>query len=445
MKRFILILTAALLAATTAQAVTWQKTFGGGEGYCVQEIEDGYVVTGFISPEPVALWFFKTDTLGNTLWSKSYGGTGSVTAIGHSVRETQDKGFIITGVRWEGFSEIWLLKTDENGDTVWTRNFGESRGRCVQQTRDGGYILTGRKEWDPSRLFLLKTDSLGDSLWMRTYLPDGWIYSRGLFVEETDDNGFIVAGFIGYDEEDHFNHALWVIRTDSLGDTLWTYQGEGAWDYLRQGRCVHETSDGQYIVLANFGLFKFDEDGKNLWVRDYRNGSCVQETDDAGYALTGDGMSLFSSSSSDANPGDMWLLKTNGQGDSLWERTYEGWSYSFYIEQTRDRGFILTGGGLLKTDSLGMLGVTEEPVIEADKGWEIGSPIGRRIVIFYENLPQGLHAKVFNVAGQQVDEIHVTGNKGFITWGIGHPPGVYFIQAPNKLNQTVTAKVVIIH
>lgn len=450
MKKLVLVILATTLATTTAHGVTWQKTYEGGEGYCVQEIEDGYIVTGFIAPEPVALWFLKTDTLGNTIWSKTYGGTGSVAAGGYSVQKTQDDGFIITGVWWEGFSGIWLLKTDENGDTVWTRNFGESVGHCVQQTHDGGYIITGRRNWIPSELFLLKTDSLGDSLWMRTYLSDGWTYSKGLSVEETYDRGYVIAGLIGYEENEHFKEALWIIRTDSLGDTLWTYQGEEAWDYLRQGRCVRETSDGQYIVLANFGLFKFDQDGNNLWMRDYRDGSCVQETHDEGYALTGDGVALFSSSSSDANPENMWLHKTNSQGDSLWRRMYsEG--ISNYLVQTRDKGFIITGycneGDLylLKTDSLGLLGVTEEPVIEAEVGWKVGSPIGRRIAVFYNDLPQGLHARIYNVAGQQVDEIHASGNSGFITWGINHPPGVYFIQAPNKINQTSTAKFVLVH
>ncbi|MBD3286948.1 T9SS type A sorting domain-containing protein [candidate division WOR-3 bacterium] len=100
---------------------------------------------------------------------------------------------------------------------------------------------------------------------------------------------------------------------------------------------------------------------------------------------------------------------------------------------------------MIKTDSLGLLGVNEEPVIEADRGWEISSRIGRRIAVFYEDLPQGFHARVYNAAGQQVAEIHTSGSSGFVTWGTGHPPGVYFISAPNKLNQTITAKVVILH
>jgi len=450
MKRFSLVLTLAALATTTAQAVTWQKTFGSGEGYCVQEVEDGYIVTGYNSIGQVALWLFKTDTLGNTIWSKTYGGAGSVTAGGYSIQKTQDNGYIITGVRWEGFSQIWLLKTNEKGDTVWTRNFGRSVGHCVQQTQDGGYILTGRRDWFPCSLFLLKTDSLGDSSWMRTYLLDDWVYSLGYFVQQTDDKGYIVAGLIGDTTFENGRSALWLIKLDSLGDTLWTYiQGGDNWGDVDNGRCVRQTADNQYIALANFGLLRFEQEGDTLWTRPYRNGSCVQETEDEGYALTGEGRALLSFSSSVANPGNMWLLKTNDQGDSLWERTYtEG--QSFYLVQTRDKGFIVTGHKedglfLLKTDSLGLLGVTEEPVIEADKGWKVGSPIGTRITIFYADLPQGFHAKVFNVTGQQVDEIHATGNKGFITWGISQPPGVYFIQAPNKLNQTSTAKVVIIH
>ena len=375
------------IAATTAHGVTWMRIFEPEEWddcRCVQEIEDGYIVTG---SKGDSLWLFETDSLGDVIWEKTYMGSDT-SGDGNFVQLTKDGGYIITGIMYTGFSQILLLKTDKNGDTVWTQNFGRSIGHCVQQTQDGGYIITGRKNWIPSELFLLKTDSLGDSLWMRTYLPDGWTYSKGLFVEETDDGGYIVTGLIGYEEDDHFKEALWLIRTDSLGDTLWSYQGEGSWDYPRQGNSVRETRDGQYIALANFGLFKFNEEGDNLWIRDYRNGNCVQETEDGGYALNGDAATfLYSLNAAALLAEDISLLKTNEQGDSVWERTYIPGA-SRYLVQTRDKGFIMTGQSagvpfLIKTDSLGILWETEEPGVETYKGWEVGSNISRRIVIFY--------------------------------------------------------------
>jgi hypothetical protein len=454
MKRLVLI---TLLTASMASAVTWSRIFDTEEWddfRCVQEVDEGYIVTGFTNtygPGDKALWLLKIDTMGNTIWSKTYAGTGDSTGQGNFVQPTNDGGYIIAGKLFTTLNQIWLLKTDDNGDTVWTKNYGSSIGYCVQQTHDGGYIVTGRRDWNDYRLFLLKTDSNGDSIWMRTYLQNDWVHSMGYFVDLTDDGGFIVAGLIEDTTFEDGRTACWIIRTDSLGDTTWTYiQGGVNWHDFDNGRCARQTEDSQYIALANFGLIRINLEGDSLWTQPYADGSCVQQTEDEGYVLSGNAVKLASFvTSPKPNPDEAWLLKTDTLGDTEWRRAYfEGITY--YVAETRDKGFIIAGRNiddpfLIKTDSLGLLGVTEEPVIEPNEGWKIGSPIGSRIALFYDDLPQGLHAKVYNSAGQQVDEVHVTGSRGFITWGIGYPPGIYFIQAPNKLNQAVTAKVVILH
>ncbi|MBD3286776.1 hypothetical protein GF359_09165, partial [candidate division WOR-3 bacterium] len=82
MKRLVLI---SLLAASVSSAVTWSKIFDTEEWdgcWCLQEIEDGYIVTGRTSTYVEggnALWLFKTDTLGDIVWSKAYAGTNDTT------------------------------------------------------------------------------------------------------------------------------------------------------------------------------------------------------------------------------------------------------------------------------------------------------------------------------------------------------------------------------
>jgi len=454
MKRLVLI---TLFAASLASAVTWSRIFNTEEWddfRCVQEVDDGYIITGMtktFGPGDYALWLLKVDTLGNTIWSKDYAGKSDTTGWGNFVQPTTDGGYIIAGKMHTGINQIWLLKTNENGDTLWTKNYGNSIAYCIQQTSDGGYIVTGRRNWNDPRLFLLKTDSEGDSLWMRTYLLADWTYSMGYFVQQVYDGGFVCAGLISDTTFENVRAACWILRTDSLGDTLWTYtQGGDNWGDADDARCVRQTDDSLYIALANFGLIRINLEGDSLWTQSYADGSCVQQTEDVGYVLSGNAVKLTSLvTNSNQDPDNVWLLKTNDLGDTEWIRTYwEGITY--YVAKTRDKGFIIAGRNiddpfLIKTDSLGLLGIDEEPVIEVNRGWEVSSHIGKRIAVFYDDLPLGFHARVYNVAGQQVAEIHASGSSGFVTWGIGQPPGVYFISAPNKHNQTITAKVVILH
>jgi hypothetical protein len=138
----------------------------------------------------------------DTLWTKTYGGIDF--EAGYSVTQTKDGGYIIAGVTCYSFNnDAYLIKTDSNGDTLWTRTYGriwgsnkDNWGYSVAPTSDGGYIIAG---WTSSfgtggyDVYLIKTDSNGDTLWTKTYGGSGDDFGNS--VAQTGDGGCIITGY----------------------------------------------------------------------------------------------------------------------------------------------------------------------------------------------------------------------------------------------------------
>ncbi|MBM3322537.1 hypothetical protein FJY69_03565, partial [candidate division WOR-3 bacterium] len=222
----VLLLLALLPAAAPAQ-VTFQRTYGGfadDDALSVRQLGDGgYILAGWTDSFGARIrdaWLIKTDSLGDTVWTRTFGGPDYDGA--RSVWQTRDGGYAITGFI-NGGGNAWFIKTDSLGDTAWTRSFGAAGrddGRSVQQTNDGGYVIAGYTashgagDYDA---WLIKTDSRGDTTWTRTF---GGEWNDGATsAQQTADGGYVIVGVT--DSYGAGSCDAWLIKTDSSGSVVW--------------------------------------------------------------------------------------------------------------------------------------------------------------------------------------------------------------------------------
>jgi hypothetical protein len=389
--RLTLLLTLIVLTVNISFAqVTFQKTYGGinyDAAYDVEQITDGgYIITGTTHSfgiDSTAIYLIKTDSIGDTLWTRTFRGTNN--NYSNSVQQTVDGGFIIGGstnsFSTGGNDDVYLIKTNATGDSIWTKAYGgvfSEGGSCVQQTADNGYIIVGSTNsfgagsYD---VYLIKTDAIGDTLWSKTF--GGAANDIGYSVQQTTDGGYIITGYtwsygVG-------NNNVYLIKTDSTGTLSWSKTFGGA--NYDQGYSVKQTADGGYIIAgttrsfgagnSNIYLIKTDTYGLLLWSRtfggtNYDQAWFVQQTTDGGYIISG------TTESFGAGPNDAYLIKTDANGDTLWTKTIGGASdeQGLSVKQTPDGGYIMAGTTsysfgfgtdvyLVKTDNSGNSGCNQ--------------------------------------------------------------------------------------
>jgi predicted secreted protein len=366
----------------------WSKTFGGdGMDACtsmLQTADEGFALFGYAhSFEAASDWLVKTDEHGNMEWNKTIGGgvsfiqtsDGGFAFVGTNASSIE--GYIPVGIMPEGFwSHVWLAKTDEYGNIEWTQTYDEKtgyyHGSSVIQTTDGGFALAGSSFsyfGEYSDLVLIKTDSMGNNEWSRSYGGSDEEFDPYGLVQ-TSDGGFALAAKTYSYGEGYVD--IWLIKIDETGNTEWsrTYGGERM-DYPTS---LIQLSDGSFVLAGcadsfgargyDFWLIKTDNQGNMLWNQTYgteyqdTNPSLVQ-TLDGGFALAG-----FTWADPEAY---FLLIKTDNRGNMLWNQTYSGGAVIGLptLIQTLDGGFALSGGKgsfgtgdydfwLIKTDAQGI-------------------------------------------------------------------------------------------
>jgi PKD repeat protein len=309
----------------------WVTAIGGNDddyGYCVQQtLDNGYIITGAKGGYSSDLYLIKTDSVGDTLWTKAFNRHGG-SEIGYSIKQTEDEGYIITGQvnphsRWATY--VWLIKTDSNGNIDWQKDFGDLNGTCpagysVQQTSDLGYILLGNQynyEREVYDTWLIKTNNVGDSLWTKKFFTNTINDDYGRSVLQTQDNGYIISG---YSSAPNYNTNIFLIKTDDNGVVEW----DKTFTKFQKNECfsVQQTYDGGYFLTgqtysvpsANFiYLVKTDIDGNLLWDKEIAN-SILNYVGNG--IQTSDNSFIISGATNHEYPGDYadaWLIKLDSE------------------------------------------------------------------------------------------------------------------------------------
>lgn len=292
----------------------WIKTLEGREAWWVQQVTDGgYVLCGQTSSLGAGgsdVWLMKADAEGNTTWEKTFGGNRD--DVGHFVQQTTDGGYIISGNTrsfGDGGVDIWLIKVDADANKQWDKTFGsdkdkDSEGGEVHQTTDGGYVLCGNIYiTENPRIYwprLIKTDDQGNMLWDRKF---GEGNQGCLWVRQTLDCGYIMCGHI---DMRGIDVRLLLVRTDTDGNKLWEKAFGCEWGSYG-ARSVQQCADGGFIMCGtkrrplisggsdhDIWLIKTDANGIGLWESKFGigksgSGQSVQQTVDGGYIVCGCG------------------------------------------------------------------------------------------------------------------------------------------------------------
>lgn len=341
-----------------SQPGTWVSVYGGtnydrGKGIA-QTVDKGYIVCGPTSSYGIGntdMYLLKIDSLGKFQWHKTFGGKNIENCF--SVKQTNDSGFVICGYTnsfGRGGYDFYLVKTDHSGNLQWEKTFGGSNwdfAYWAEQTSDGGYIIAGEtfSFGNNSQAYLVKTDSNGDTLWTRSF---GETKEEAVYeVHETSDNGYILAG---YRTTDTTNKDFYVIKTDLNGNVVWKKIAGGITD----DKCnsVALCADGGFLLggytliagVEKISFMKMNSAGTVLFSSVDTNAAGSKSITRIRETKDGQFVTLINSNQGGLGGQEIFLNKWNTIWN-VWVRTFGGTKdeEGYDLVQCPDSGFALVG------------------------------------------------------------------------------------------------------
>jgi len=249
-----------------------------------------------------------------------------------------------------GLSDLWLVRTDADGNMLWDQSFGTpftETARALAHAPGGGFLiaaLTHPDEDSLQQMWLVKTDEQGEIAW-ETVVGAGE-GDAALDIEPLDDGGFVLTGqkmtaVNGWD--------LLAARYDAAGEQLWATTAGGQMEdegreivVLPDGFAIYGSTESKDAGMWDAWLVRLDSDGVLLWDQPF--GGYNGDIGRGLLALPGGGLLLAGQTYTSGN-GDAWLIRTDAQGNQIWEASFGGPAKDVFYKvlATADGNFVAGG------------------------------------------------------------------------------------------------------
>ena len=465
------------LQTTNAQVsgIEWQKSYGNynandiymyvhgnasGNGLFFTQNYEAY-------PSPQYGILSKTTPAGILLWNKEF----SQTNLEHATKiydiQPTAGGYILAGgivptSSNDSFAKQGrMIKVDENGNKLWTKNYPVSAGwdfismTKVIATQDNGFLLGGiiSKSTDDSNFFILKTDADGNEQWRKTFGGSKWDFLDDIAINA--EGNFYLSGRTNSIDGDVSNggnvtssYATWAVKVSSTGTLLWENAFDGAshdYPYVR----ITDTADNGcaliYMQTKNdtFGveITKFHSNGLLHWQNDYTPYSDFWN--DLNIIKSTNGQIVFGS-------GGIFIKGLNLNGNILWGWQNPDTTYALRngeLMQTPDNGYLFTGKNVNES-KIGAIKLAPYAVLSIQEGTSsvenevYPNPSNGNFVINSKN-GKISSIKVSDVSGKIVYTETLTASKHQFNLENHLPEGVYFVEVLFENKKKETKKIII--
>ena len=412
--------------------------------------DGGYAVTGYYVIQDE--WGNYVEWLGYVMKISSEGEfewadkdtlsfTPSVQIESNSIVETIDGSIISAGAGY-------MIKRDQNGNRIWSCPTDFS-ARAMINSSDNTIVMTGTSF--NGDLLIRKIDEDGTEIWNKD-VAIGEYNTNGLHVIKTSDNGFAIAG---YKRNEQYRTDILTVKTNELGDTLWSY----SYNYDDRNDRVNwliENSDNELVLVGEVKIpgsvrgyiAKFDLEGELLYENildpeiGYNCWYTIDLPEENAYLVT-------------ASP---YVIKFNYDFNVLWQQN-EG-MLPYYKKLSNGYIFYSNGVHLMETDNQ-LVSINQEDIVKPNvalSAYPNPSAISKSnrsssINIQYQ-LPENVNQaklKIFNIKGQYIRDFKIQNSKqGEIIWDGTDlnkqfvASGVYLISMQTNNQILKTQKIIIL-